>query len=128
MVTLSPKSRRARPAVLDDLRPLAADDERVLAALARHADQVVVLPGVELAREGRRPHEVLAIRSGEVAVHRGGVEVGRLGPGDVIGAAEELAGDAHDRTYIAATAVRVVVLTGRAYRSAHSQPRRRNSQ
>ncbi len=91
-------------------------DERTLAPLARHVDRVAVMPGVALTHEGHRSHEVLVILSGDVVVARGGVEVDRVGPGAVIGAAEELAGVAHDATYLAGSGVAALALTGAAFR------------
>jgi CRP-like cAMP-binding protein len=90
--------------------------DRALAPLARHADRLVVAPGGTLAREGRHAHEVVVIVTGEVIVVRDGVEIGRLGPGGVVGAAEEVTGAAHDATYVARTAVSALVLTGPAFR------------
>jgi CRP-like cAMP-binding protein len=91
-------------------------DERSLAPLAAHADRLAVTPGVTLAHQGHRSHEVVVILSGDVAVSRDGVEVERLGPGAVIGAREELAGDAHDATVVAGSGVAALAITGPAFR------------
>lgn len=100
----------------DGLDLFAGYDQHELASLARHADRVVVMPGVVLAHAGRHAHEVLVVVAGEVVVTRDGGEVGRLGPGSVVGAAEELSGDAHDATYVAAVATTVLALPGAAFR------------
>lgn len=94
-----------------------------LAPLAPHVDRLVVMPGVTLAHEGRRPHEVVVILSGDVVEHRDGVEVGRRGAGAVIGAREELDGTAHRATLVAGSAVDALVITGPAFRwAAQSLP------
>lgn len=91
-------------------------DGHALAPLARHADRLVVAPGVTLAHEGRHAHEVVVIVSGEVTVSRHGQPVGRLGPGSVIGAREEMEGAAHDATYVAGSGVAALVLAGPSFR------------
>lgn len=89
---------------------------RQLAPLARHADRLVVTPGTPLAREGSHAHEVVVILAGEAVVVRNGLEVARLGPGDVVGAREELAGVPHDATVLAGQGLSALVLTGAAFR------------
>jgi CRP/FNR family cyclic AMP-dependent transcriptional regulator len=119
--------------------------DRELAPLARHVDRVALTPGATLTREGRRSHEVVVVLSGEVAVRRGGAEVGRLGPGSLVGARQELAAEPHDATLVAVTGVVALVMPGAAFRwaartlphvaaatgprpaDAQSQSRRRNS-
>jgi len=94
-----------------------------LAPLAAHVDRLVVMPGATLAHEGRRPHEVVVVLSGDVVERRDGVVVGRRGPGAVIGAREELDGTAHESTLVAASAVDALVIPGRAFRwAAQSLP------
>jgi CRP-like cAMP-binding protein len=94
-----------------------------LAPLAPHVDRLVVMPGVTLAHEGRRPHEVVVVLSGDVVERRDGVDVGRRGAGAVIGAREELEGTAHEATLVAGSAVDAVVITGPAFRwAAQSLP------
>ena len=91
-------------------------DAHALAPLARHADRLAVPTGVTLAHEGRHAHEVVVIVSGEVDVTRGGRSAGRLGPGAVIGAREEVSGTVHDATYTAGCGVAALVLTGASFR------------
>ena len=96
---------------------------RELAPLVPHVDRLVVLPGATLAEEGRHPHEVLVVLSGEVGEHRDGSEAGNLAAGSVIGAREELDGTAHAATLVARTAVDTLVITGAAFRwAAQSLP------
>ena len=89
---------------------------RQLSPLARHADRLVVTPGTPLAREGSHAHEVVVILAGEAVVVRDGLEVARLGPGDVVGAREELAGVPHEATVLAGPGLSALVLTGAAFR------------
>jgi CRP-like cAMP-binding protein len=89
---------------------------RQLAPLVPHVDRLVVAPGASLARAGRRPRQVVVIVAGEAAVRRFGVEAGRLGPGEVVGAAEETDGTAHDADVVAETAVSALVIEGRSFR------------
>ncbi len=97
--------------------PLFADfDPAELAPIAPHVDRLVVLPGATVAEEGRHPHEVVVIVSGEVSELRDGIEAARRGAGTVIGAREELDGTAHGATVVACTAVDALVITGAAYR------------
>jgi CRP-like cAMP-binding protein len=147
------RSRRPDVSAFAGVPLFAGYDRRRLAPLARRVDRLLVMPGATLARAGSRPHEVVVVIAGDVVVERVGAEVGRLGPGAVIGASEELDGTAHDATFMADTGVEALVLTGRAFRWAvgslpglrerlqsnpgrpvrpvrpvgHSQPRRLNS-
>jgi CRP-like cAMP-binding protein len=91
-------------------------DRRSLALLAPHADRLVLAPGAHVALEGRRHHEVVVVVAGEVVVTRDGREVGRLGPGAVIGGREEVDGSAHTVGCRAGDRVEVLVLTGPAFR------------
>jgi len=75
-----------------------------------------VLPGASLADAGRRPHEVLVLLSGTAYLAGGPDDGAALGPGAVIGAREELAGEAHRATVVAAGGVSALVLTGPAFR------------
>ena len=96
--------------------PFSDYDEHALAPLAPHVDRLVVLPGVTLAQAGRRPHEVLVLLSGEAHLSGGPRDGAVLGAGAVIGAAAELADEAHAETVIAGSGVSALVLTGPAFR------------
>lgn len=89
---------------------------RELAPLARHADRLPVAPGTVLARQGARAREVVVILAGDAALVRDGTEIGRLGPGSVVGACEELAGDTHAASVVAGGGTSVLVLPGPAFR------------
>jgi CRP-like cAMP-binding protein len=110
--------RRHRPdlSAFAGAAPFSDYDEHALAPLAPHADRLVVLPGVTLAQAGRRPHEVLVLLSGEAHLSGGPRDGAVLGAGAVIGAAAELADEAHADTVIAGSGVSALVLTGPAFR------------
>lgn len=110
--------RRSGPdvSVFTDIALFDGYGRRRLAPLARHVDRLVVAPGARLAEAGRRPHEVVLILEGEALVRRAGVEVGRLGAGAAIGAAEEADGTPHDADMVAETAVSALLITGQAFR------------
>jgi CRP-like cAMP-binding protein len=108
--------RRTGVSVFEGVPLFDGYDDHTLAPLARHTDQLVLTPGVALTREGSRTHEVVVILSGEVRVSRDGTTVGMLGTGAVIGACEELSGQAHDVTLVAGAGVTALVIAGPAFR------------
>jgi CRP-like cAMP-binding protein len=108
--------RSADTSIFDGVAAFSRHRGRALAPLARHADRVVLLPGVTIAREGVRSREVVMILSGTVEVRRATGRVDELGRGAVIGAREELDGVAHRATYVAGSGVEALVLTGAAFR------------
>lgn len=110
--------RRRQPDVsaFADVPLFAGYDARDLAPLAAHADRLTVMPGATLAHAGRRAHEVVVLVSGRAEVVGGHGDGRPVGPGAVIGAAEELSGRPHETTVVAAEAVAALVLTGPAFR------------
>jgi CRP-like cAMP-binding protein len=108
--------RRTGLSVFEGIELFDGFDGRALAPLARHTDQLVLTPGVTLARQGCRTHEVVVVLSGDVAVSRDGATVGTLGTGAVVGACEELSGQAHDVTLVAGAGVTALVIAGPAFR------------
>lgn len=108
--------RRTGVSVFEGVPLFDGYDDRALAPLASHTDQLVLAPGVALAREGRRSHEVVVILSGEVRVSRDGTPMGTLGAGTVVGACEELSGRPHDVTLVAGAGVTALVIAGPAFR------------
>jgi CRP-like cAMP-binding protein len=108
--------RRTGLSVFEGIELFDGFDGRALASLARHTDQLVLTPGVTVARQGCRSHEVVVVLSGEVEVSRDGTTLGTLGSGAVIGACEELSGQAHDVTLVAGAGVTALVIAGPAFR------------
>lgn len=108
--------RRPDLSAFADVALFAGYDARELAPLAAHVDRLTVLPGAALARAGRRPHEVVVLLSGRAEVAGGHGDGRPVGPGAVIGAAEELSGAPHAATVVASDAVTALVLTGAAFR------------
>lgn len=109
-------ARRADTSVFEGVAGFARHRGRALQPLVRHADRVVLLPGVTIAREGARSREVVVVLSGTVEVRRAGRQVGELGRGAVIGGREELGAVAHRATFLAGSGVEALVLTGAAFR------------
>lgn len=58
---------------------------RVLVAVARAADEVVVEPGEQLIVEGAVEHHLFAIVEGKVKIERRGQVLSELGPGSTVG-------------------------------------------
>lgn len=109
-------ARRADTSVFAGVAGFGRHRGRALQPLVRHADRIVLLPGVTIAREGSRSHEVVVVLSGSVEVTRAGHRVDELGRGAVIGGSEELEAVAHRATYVAGSGVEALVLTGAAFR------------
>ena len=55
------------------------------AAIARHADEMDVREGTELARQGDFAYEFFVIEEGTAEVLRDGEPIAELGPGDFLG-------------------------------------------
>jgi CRP-like cAMP-binding protein len=90
--------------------------ERAVRPLAGHADRLRLREGTELACEQHRADEFVVVLSGEVIAHCDGQEVGRLGAGAHIGAAELLHGTRHAHTLLAGCDLDVLVVYGPAFR------------
>jgi CRP/FNR family transcriptional regulator, cyclic AMP receptor protein len=98
--------------------PLFADlsaDDRELAA--QHADVVTVSQGTTLIEEGRRAYEFFIILEGEADVVEGGTVVASVGPGDVVGEIGVLETTARTASVVAMSAMRLIVMDGRALRA-----------
>jgi CRP/FNR family transcriptional regulator, cyclic AMP receptor protein len=65
------------------VHPLLAPDD--LAALAARGQERTAPAGQVLIREGASPGSLFVLRSGRVAITRGGKRLAELGPGDVLG-------------------------------------------
>lgn len=74
-----------RVAALHRVDLFAATPGRVLVAVARAADEVVVGPGEHLIVEGAVEHHLFAIVEGRVRVERLGRSLSELGPGSTVG-------------------------------------------
>ena len=93
----------------------AACSKRELGEIALAADELDVPAGRTLIREGERGREFLVIESGTVKVLRNTRVVRRLGAGDWVGEIALLCDVPRTATVETVTAVRLLVLTDRAF-------------
>jgi CRP-like cAMP-binding protein len=97
--------------VLKDLPLFAELDDEQLRRVATFAAVTEVGAGAHLVDEGDFSYELMVIREGEARVVRGGEELARLGPGDIIGEIGVLARELRSATVIADTTMRLVTLS-----------------
>jgi CRP/FNR family transcriptional regulator, cyclic AMP receptor protein len=84
--------------------------------VARQGDEVEVEAGRHLVREGEFAYEFFAIEEGTAEVRRGDQLLAELGPGDFFGEMGLIGNVTRNASVIAATPLRVMVLTGSAFR------------
>jgi CRP/FNR family transcriptional regulator, cyclic AMP receptor protein len=84
--------------------------------VARQGDEVEVDPGRHLVREGEFAYEFFAIEEGTAEVRRGDQLLAELGPGDFFGEMGLIGNVTRNASVVAATPLRVMVLTGSAFR------------
>jgi CRP/FNR family transcriptional regulator, cyclic AMP receptor protein len=84
--------------------------------VARQGDEVEVEAGRQLVREGEFAYEFFAIEEGTAEVRRGQQLLAELGPGDFFGEMGLIGNVTRNASVIAATPLRVMVLTGSAFR------------
>jgi CRP/FNR family cyclic AMP-dependent transcriptional regulator len=84
--------------------------------VARQGDEVEVEAGRHLVREGEFAYEFFAIEDGTAEVRRGKQLLAELGPGDFFGEMGLIGNVTRNASVIAATPLRVMVLTGSAFR------------
>src|SRR5919201_4356561 len=89
--------------------------------VAQQADEVDVSAGKRLATEGRFAYEFFVIEDGTAEVTREGTPVATLGPGDFFGEIGLLEAERRTASVVAASPMRLVVLTGGALRSIERQ-------
>ena len=87
-----------------------------LQKLAAIADEIDLRDGTELTREGRPGREFFVLIEGTVDVTQGGEEIAQLGAGDWFGEIALLTKASRTATVTAASPVRVLVVTDRAFR------------
>jgi CRP-like cAMP-binding protein len=87
-----------------------------LAQVARVADELDVLAGKELIREGTRGREFFLLVDGEAVVRRKGRRIGTMQPGDFFGEIALVANTPRTATVTTSSPARVLVLTDRAFR------------
>jgi CRP/FNR family transcriptional regulator, cyclic AMP receptor protein len=84
--------------------------------VAKQGDEVEVERGRHLVREGEFAYEFFAIEEGTAEVRRGDQLLAELGPGDFFGEMGLIGNVTRNASVIAATPLKVMVLTGSAFR------------
>ena len=88
-----------------------------LETVARLADEIDIPAGKVLMRQGEIGREMFVIASGSVVVERDGLEVARVGPGDVVGEVALLSEGPRTATATAAEPTTAFVLAHREFHS-----------
>jgi CRP/FNR family cyclic AMP-dependent transcriptional regulator len=94
----------------------AGCSKKELEALAAIADEIDLREGSALTREGQPGREFFVLIEGTVDVTQGGEEIAQLGAGDWFGEIALLTKASRTATVTAASPVRVLVVTDRAFR------------
>ena len=96
--------------------PLFASlSKRELGLLLRQGDHLRYPPRTHVVREGASGEEFWMVIEGELAVHRGGEEVDRLGPGDYFGELAVIDPAPRNATVVSTTAVELLVIERRRF-------------
>jgi CRP/FNR family cyclic AMP-dependent transcriptional regulator len=74
--------------------------DRQLECLDGIMDEIDSAPGEVLVRQGELGRELIVVQSGALRVERNGSEVGRIGPGEVVGEMALLDGEPRSATVI----------------------------
>jgi CRP-like cAMP-binding protein len=97
--------------------PLFAElSDRELEDVARHADEVDVPAGKELAHQGSFAYEFFVIEDGTAEVTRDGDRIAELGPGDFFGEIGLLETDRRTASVVATTPMSLIVMFGPDFR------------
>jgi CRP/FNR family cyclic AMP-dependent transcriptional regulator len=102
---------------LDGQRLFEGMSDPDLEVVARWADVVEVSEGYQLLSQGRLPHEFFVILEGNANVERGSQPLAELGPGDFFGEIALLEDDRRTATVVAASPMRLMVMTTREFDS-----------
>jgi CRP/FNR family transcriptional regulator, cyclic AMP receptor protein len=87
------------------------------AAVARHADELDVSEGTELARQGDFAYEFFVIEEGSAEVLRDGKRIAELGPGDFLGEMGIVGKVVRNATVRTTSPARVIVMSEQGFRS-----------
>ena len=102
------------------LRSIALFDSlpsQARAAIARHADELDVSEGTELARQGDFAYEFFVIEEGSAEVLRDGERIAELGPGDFLGEMGIVGKVVRNATVRTTSPARVIVMSEQDFRS-----------
>jgi CRP/FNR family transcriptional regulator, cyclic AMP receptor protein len=84
--------------------------------VAQQTDTIDVPAGKQLATEGRFAYEFFVIEDGTAEVTREGAPIAALGPGDFFGEIGLLEADRRTASVVATSPMRLLVLTGGAFK------------
>lgn len=90
--------------------------KRELRQVAQAADEIDVVEGKELLREGQFAYEFMVIHEGRAEVTRDGEHIADLGPGDYLGEVAALERGRRNASVIARSPMCLVVMTARDMR------------
>ena len=105
------------PKELKEIPFFAGLGKRELAQAGQWTDRVDVAEGTVLGRQGSVAYEFFVILDGSAEVRVDGEHVGDLGPGDFFGEIGLLEAERRTATVTAATAMELVVVFGREFRT-----------
>jgi len=93
----------------------AALSKRELNLLLGQADHLRYPPRHHVIREGQSGEEFWMVIEGQLAVHRGGEEVARIGPGDYFGELAVIDSAPRDATIVTTTPVELLLIDRRRF-------------
>lgn len=110
-------AKRELADLLADVTLFSKCTPRQRRTIARHAQIAELGAGVDLIEEGEPGDALFVILEGEAVVHRGGVELNRVGAGAYFGEMAILDGEPRSATVVALTDVKVAVIGIRMFRT-----------
>ncbi|HEX2127548.1 MAG TPA: cyclic nucleotide-binding domain-containing protein [Thermoleophilaceae bacterium] len=90
--------------------------KRERSEIASRADELEILEGTHLVREGEFAYEFFVIEDGEAEVLRGGEHVASLGPGDFLGEIGIVTRAPRNASVVARSPMRVLVMSEQDFR------------
>jgi CRP-like cAMP-binding protein len=94
---------------LRDIEMFSLCPKRELALVARMADELTVPAGRQLMRQGAYGADCVVVVDGEARITRDGEDIGRVGPGELVGEIALLDSGGRTATVVAETPMRVLV-------------------
>lgn len=90
--------------------------KRERSEIASRADELDILEGTHLVREGEFAYEFFVVEEGEAEVLRGGEHVASLGPGDFLGEMGIVTRAPRNASVVARSPMRVLVMSEQDFR------------
>jgi CRP-like cAMP-binding protein len=117
MIHAVPLRRAAKMDLLKRVPLFAECSKTELREIARTADELDIREGTVLTREGKSGREFFVLVEGTARVTKKGKKIGDLAPGDWFGEIALLTDSPRTATVTATSAVDVLVITDRRFRS-----------